>query len=255
MLYLKYFILAILHIPLLPVMLYQELHIRKRITVFPEASEPSGSVDKELSKEINILILGESTMAGVGVDKHINGFAGRFAHHFSEITGVNVKWQVIAKSGFTIKQITNELVPQIPGENFDLILVGTGANDTFTLNTPWGWKRNIKRFINSIRKTQADTPLVFINLPPVREFPALTSLLQFALGRLISIFNEVLISVSNKHDNVYFNSEPIRVDEWIATDNSELSTDDFFSDGVHPSGLCYDLWAQGMARYSEELMS
>jgi len=74
----KYIIGNILSIPLFPILYFQGKHIRKSIPQLPEAKVPQGVCDKG-NQPFRLLGLGESTIAGVGVVKHEQGFTGHLA--------------------------------------------------------------------------------------------------------------------------------------------------------------------------------
>ena len=64
----RYFLLAFFSIPLLPFMYLDGRRIRSKVPKLPEAKEPEGVVEKPNTHFLKLLILGESTVAGVGVD-------------------------------------------------------------------------------------------------------------------------------------------------------------------------------------------
>ena len=72
----KYFFGAIVSVPLLPFLYFQGKNIRKKVPKLPEAKEPKGFINGNFNKTLNILSIGESTIAGVGVGHHKNGFTG-----------------------------------------------------------------------------------------------------------------------------------------------------------------------------------
>ena len=240
---------AFLTLPILPILYYQGKRIRRNVPVLPEAREPYGTVKGFGSENLNIIILGESTIAGVGVDTHKEGFAGAFAHKLSELTGMNIVWNVYAKSGFNARQVNKSLVPHIKEENADCIIIGLGGNDAFELNRPIRWRKHIGQLIESLQNRFSYTPIVFTNMPPIREFPAFTPFIQWTIGNLVEILGDELESLVNSYRNVHFMSKKITFDEWIKRTHLGNTVSDFFSDGVHPSKLTYELWGQDMANY------
>ena len=150
----RYTLGAIASIPLLPILYFQGKNIIKSIPKLPEAKEPEGLVDRHSDKRFNLLCLGESTIAGVGVQQHKNGFSGILAESLAQGLDANVQWRVIARSGYTAKQVNERLVPKIPKQKFDFIVIGLGGNDAFTLNRPWIWRQHIRLLLANIRKAQ-----------------------------------------------------------------------------------------------------
>ncbi len=91
-----------------------------------------------------------------------------------------------AKSGYTALDVRDKLIPKIAEKETDLIVVGLGGNDAFGLNSPEIWAKHIQSLIWRIRMKFPDAPIAFLNMPPIKDFPAFTSLIQiynWQLGR------------------------------------------------------------------------
>ena len=84
-------------------------------------------------------------------------------------------------------------------------------------------------------------------MPPIKEFPAFTNLIQFSIGNLVEILGRELGRIVKDHDNVFYFGERITLEKWIDKLDAGLDKDDFFSDGVHPSKLTYQTWAKDIA--------
>ena len=82
---LRYISGAIISIPLLPLMYYQGKKIRASVPQLPEATGIEGAClsSKQNKNNLNIICIGESTIAGVGVQTHEEGFAGTFGKELS----------------------------------------------------------------------------------------------------------------------------------------------------------------------------
>lgn len=223
--------------------------IRASVPKLPEAKEPQGIVNKNTDSELQLLVLGESTVAGVGVDTHQEGFAGTLAQCLSNELNTTINWKVYAKSGFTAKQVREQLVPKITENNIDLIIIGLGGNDAFTLNTPKRWKKDVFDLIDELRGLYPKTPIAFTNMPPIKEFPAFTRLIKLTIGNLVEILGKELNRAVEPYKNVVYNNKIITIRDW--TERLELSNppSDFFSDGVHPSKLTYQAWAKDFCNF------
>lgn len=246
---LKYFLGALASIPLLPIMYVQAKNIRKKVPKLPEATGFSGkcTIDPNSSEKLTLLSLGESTVAGIGVDTHEEGFTGTFAQTLAEEIQNNIDWKVYAKSGYTAKMVLQKLVPQISEQNPDIILIGLGGNDSFTLNRPWTWKKDIRNLIEALKSRFPEANLVFANMPPIKEFPAFTSLIKFVIGNLAEILGHELKSLETSYEKLVVFDEIITLDIW--SNRYQLAIDPalYFSDGVHPSKLTYQTWAKDIA--------
>ncbi len=223
--------------------------IRAKVPKLPEARNPEGIFEIEKADKFKLLVIGESTVAGVGVATHKEGFAGTLGQELAKKIKHSISWKVYAKSGYTAKQVREALIPQVTEADADLIVIGLGGNDAFTLNTPFKWKREITRLINELQQRYPNTPVAFTNMPPIKEFPAFTRLIKFTIGNLVEILGETLSRLAAQRKNVYYNREKITIDEWTQRLNIDKHTAEFFSDGVHPSKLTYQVWAKDFANF------
>jgi len=242
-------------LPFIPQLYMQAKQVRREVPELPEAEGPKGSVGEKYqdTPPLRLLILGESTMAGVGVRTHEEGFAGALATELAERHKQQVHWQVYARSGFTARQVRKQLVPTIEMKAVDLIVIGLGGNDAFTLNRPWRWKRELRQLITDLRIKFPAVPIVFCNMPPIRDFPAFTPLLQKVLGGLVEMLGRELSTILSDQKEIFYNEEVITIDGWNQKFGLTGSAKDYFSDGVHPSRFTYRVWATDMANMMESL--
>jgi len=247
----KYLLGATVSWPLLPIMYVQGKRIRANIPDLPDAQLPYGFVKTKWADahRLNLLIIGESTMAGVGVETHQEGFAGALAQELSELSKRPVDWSVMAQSGYKAKDVSDQIVSQLGDKRYDVIAVGLGGNDAFTLNTPSRWRRDIRQLIDQLKAKYGDTPIVFTNVPPIKEFPAFSPVIRFVIGNLVNILAEELSKVAKEYDHVYFNQEILKLDNWKAKLGLDVDRSAFFSDGVHPSKLTYQTWGNDFAQF------
>lgn len=229
-------------------MYYDGKRIRRLVPKLPGAEGPKGFVSTLNAKErVSMVIIGESTIAGVGVRTHEEGFSGTLAKELSRLLNVNVDWAVYAKSGYTVKNVTESLLPQIEEPNLDLIVVGIGGNDAFQLNTPWRWRKHVTTLIHRLRIRFPNTPVIFTNMPPIKEFPAFTTVIRYSIGNLVEVLGKTLKSLIRCHNNVFYCDEVITLKKWQEKYRLSQGLEVYFSDGVHPSKLTYQLWARDIA--------
>ncbi|MTB52213.1 SGNH/GDSL hydrolase family protein [Lewinella sp. W8] len=246
---LKYLAGAGITLPLLPVMYRQAMRVKARVPILPEAETPFGTVRVGDTPTFRVILIGESTLAGVGVNTHEEGFAGTLGHAISRSLGRSVSWRVYARSGYTASRKLERLLPKIREEHADLIVIGTGGNDAFKLSTPWGFRRAAGKMMDRLRERFPRAPIAFTNMPPIRDFPAFTPLIQRTIGSLVELHGEALEAEVTNRPNVYFNHEILHLEEWANRLGLPPDPKPFFSDGVHPSRLTYQTWAQDFAEF------
>ncbi len=169
------------HLPLIPELpsLYLESKIiRKTLPEMKNATDLEGEIINGKIDFINVLFIGESTISGVGVKSNSEGFSGALSKILAKKLGKGVKWKVFAKSGSNAKKIATEIIPKIPTQKADFIFIGIGGNDAFEPTHPENFRKNVAELIKNLKEKFPKTPLVFINFPAVKDFPALTPKLK-----------------------------------------------------------------------------
>ena len=238
----RYFSHLILQVPLIPLIYFQGKKVYKKIPKLPDAEGTYGESGEESNKKINLIFIGESAFARVGVQDHINSFVGYFSKILSEKLNAKVYRNVYAKSGYNIQKVNERILPKIEETDVDLILIGTGGNDSFELTSPKKFVANMQQTISVLQNKFPSKPVLFVNFPPVKYFPIFTRPMQFVLGTRTEILqNAFLKSISGQKD-VYFMSDSGIFQKWSREQNVKI--DHFFSDGVHPSESTYHLWAK-----------
>ncbi len=248
-----YLIYLLLLFPLLPIVLYQAIRVKKTVPKIAEA-EKLDSITK--NSKHNILLLGESAFAGVGVKSNLQGISGKFAKYLKSYSKKKVSWQLFAKNGYTVNDINDKILTRLEAgiklKKVSLIVIGIGGNDAFQMNAPLVFTKNIKAMITILQNEFSGIPIVFANMPPVYEFPAFTRLMQFFLGGMVKLYRKELIKISNKFEGVYFYADRIHFATWQAKAPEGTKIEELFSDGVHPSALAYQIWAKELFEFSKQ---
>ncbi len=245
----KYLLGTALLIPCAPILYLQGQRVKRSLPEFQEAQKPQGTARPSTSEKpekppFRLLCLGESTKAGVGVDTHEEGFSGSMAQLIADQQKRVVEWRVHAKSGSTAAGLTHKIVPTIDAAEADLLIIGIGANNAFRFHKPSKWRKDMIDLTESLRKKFPHTPIAFLNMPPIKAFPAFPGLMQFFVGNLVELFGQELEELIKPYNSVYYNSAALAPDEWPQKWGLAADPNTFFSDGIHPSALTYQLWAK-----------
>src|SRR5690554_961807 len=114
---------------LFPVLLYQGKRTRRTTPRLPEASgSPSGQYGEGEAAR-RVLVIGESTAAGVGVEKHEQGLASQLARQIHERTGQTIAWHTFGVNGIRLGALNKQLAKADLPEA-DLVILSMGVNDT-----------------------------------------------------------------------------------------------------------------------------
>lgn len=238
----QYLIGMTLVLPLLPLLYFIGKNIRKKVPQLPEASINLEGEFAGTNEPIRILTIGESTIAGVGVTDHADGITGSIAKGLNQQTGKRIAWRVLARNGCTAQKVREEYINIIPDCEFDFIFIGLGGNDTFRLNSPLKFRKDLLQLIEELRRIQPNARIIILNMPPIADFPAFPKTVRFILGNLVDLHRKVIADIPQNFSDVFFNDEKISLVEW--TQKSKNTEAAFFSDGVHPSALTYRIWGE-----------
>ncbi len=247
----QYYLGLLICAPLAPLVFWQGKRVRACVPRLPEAPGSVG-LTRDDPAPFQLVTLGESTVAGVGVPHHREGFSGWFARHTSKRIGRGVRWQALARSGYTAERVCGELAPLIPDKCVDLIVIGLGGNDAFNLHSPRRWKRSMIGLIEAIRQRQPECPIVIANMPPIRGFPAFPWTMRLALGLLTELHGKSIEDLPQRFADVHYAAGPVRLDRWIERSDEPIDVADLFCDGVHPSPLTYRHWAADLVDLAAE---
>lgn len=230
----KYLLSMAGFLPVSPFLYLQGQYTRWKVGRLPDAEgETSGKISGN-DEAIKLLAIGESTVAGIGAKTHKDALTGQFAKHLNLKTGKTIEWQAVGHSGITIKRTLSELVPKIPEIEFDLIVVALGGNDVFTLNSPQNFRRDMSELLKILRQKNPTSEIFLANVPMVRDFLALSHPLKYVLTQLAKLHHFNAIDLVSNLENVYYFDDVGRV------------TEEFFSDGIHPSAVGYSQWSEAM---------
>jgi lysophospholipase L1-like esterase len=214
---LSFFFGKFIAMPILPFLYFQGKKIRKKVPKLPQAKEPKGFVN------------------------------GNFENTLSIELQSNINWRVYARSGDTVQQVCKKSIPKVEEKTTDLIVIGMGGNDAFTLNAPKKWTLAIEKLMHLTQIKFPETSLFFTDMPPIKEFPAFTKPIKFVIGNLVEILGERLHIMVKSILNVCDKNRGITLNTWSKKYNLPTNASKIYcSDGVHPSELTYKIWGKEM---------
>ena len=245
----KYTLGLILTLPLLPLIYFQGKKVKATVPRIPEAQGIKGISSVSSEKSLQMLTIGDSTMASVGIKTHQEGFTGALANELAAKLKTNINWKVYAKNGYNAKEVKEKIINLITEKSIDFIVIGIGGNDAFELNTPKRWNKDVRGLIKTVKLRFIDVPIIFVNMPALKELPAFTSLLRFTIGNLVSILGKELEKIVKDFENVYYYTKNVDSEELLKRYKLKVNPDDFFSDGIHPSKTTYKIWAKDFSDF------
>jgi len=228
---------GIILLPLVPYFYWQGQRVRKRVGKLPDAAGETVGQFGEQTETLNLLAIGESTVAGVGATNHAEALGGQLAKFLSLETDKSVRWHVLGESGITARETLQRLVPHLPEIQMDVVVVALGGNDTFKVSSPNRWRGDMTKLIRVIKEKYPNAVILLANTPRVIDFLVLPASLKFVLWRISRLHHENAKNLERAMENVFYFDEAERVG------------DEFFSDGVHPSTRGYAIWAEALIKF------
>lgn len=222
--------------PLLPVALAQGLWLRGRVPRLPEAAGLREGTLAGAGARFRLLVLGESTVAGVGAPVQEQALAAQLARALATRTGCAIQWQAVGKNGMTAAATRALLVRRLTAEARNAVVVVLGVNDTLALRGPDRWTSDLRRLIAAVREKTGPAPIFLAAVPPMGEFPALPSPLRTVLGVRARVLDRAAARLTHQLPDVHHVPLPRR-----------LERDFFCHDGLHPSPVGYRAWADYLA--------
>lgn len=219
---------------LFPVLLYQGKKTRRTTPRLPEAGGlPSGQYG-EGPPARRILVIGESTAAGVGVDSHDQGLASQLAKQIHEYTGKAIAWHTFGVNGIRLGALIAELdKAELP--EADLVLLSMGVNDTTGFTPRYRFRQQLKTLQQRLA-ARYPKPLLLLSLPPMHLFTALPSPLRHVIGWRARQLDNVYLQLARQVP-----AEFTHVKYPVITDPELLA-----SDGYHPGKEGYNYIARAL---------
>ena len=154
---------------LFPVLLYQGKQARRTTPRLPEAGgSPCGQYG-EGTPARRVLVIGESTAAGVGVETHDQGLASQLAKQIHERTGQTIAWHTFGINGIRLGALIRKLeTTELP--EADVVLLSMGVNDTTGFTPRFRFRRQLRelrqllapRYLRSLKEALKSSRLKFL---------------------------------------------------------------------------------------------
>jgi lysophospholipase L1-like esterase len=235
-----YFLGGLVIAPFAPFLYLQGQYVRRKVGRLPDAGGETAGRFANGKESVSLLVLGESTAAGMGARTHETALAGQFAKFLGEKIGKSVDWQVVGRSGITVRETIHELVPRIPDEKFDYIMLALCGNEVLKLRSPRSFRRDMRRLVAILREKHADATFFMTNAPAVRLSPVLPFPIKSILGHLSALHDANAREFTTEMPRVFYFHQPTSVPA------------DFWADGIHPSEKGYTAWSKRMIEFFEE---
>lgn len=213
--------------PWLPYLVYQAKKVRKSSPKLPSQS----SLLTLGQGEKHVLLLGESTVAGVGASAAAHTLAGNFARMLGDAYQI----ETIGKKGLRVKDAFSlyQLQKKSRTATSEGVILFLGANDCFLLTSPQEFKQELRSLILQIQ-VETDANWIYLAaIPPVHLFPAFSEQMRAFLSKQRAYLQREMEDIAANDPKVIYHTIPM-----------DLQPEFFSADGVHPSDLGYQKIAE-----------
>lgn len=219
---------------LAPVLLHQGRAVRRTALRLPEPAGPRQGVAGEGGLRLRLLVVGDSSAAGVGLQHQSQALALPLAQLLSRRLEGAVAWQLLAESGLDTRG-AQALVARSDPSTADVLVTVLGVNDVTSQQAARGFVSESARLWTQVRQRTGARWAVVCGLPPMELLTAMPQPLRWYLGRYAAGLDTALRGWA-AGEGLGFCSL-----RWAA-DPSLLAPD-----GFHPGAALYPLWAQRLA--------
>ncbi len=181
-----------------------------------------------------LLGLGDSTIAGVGVDNPMNGLTAQFAKELYRYTGRGLTWDSIGQRGITAEELLEDYLPEIDQtEPPDVVLVSIGANDAKNMVSPRRPATAIDIVVDRLHTDFPSASIIVSSLPAFHLFRSLPQPLRSVMaGNGQAIERRVRPRIEQRDYAMMLTPPP------------HYPAHFFAEDGFHPSAEGYAIWAE-----------
>jgi lysophospholipase L1-like esterase len=223
-----------------PLLVAQAVVTRARMPRLPEAG---GAREGEVGRgpRLRVLILGDSSAAGVGVADQSKALAGCLSAALARQAGVRVQWQLVARSGVNSAACLELLLAEAPHARADIAVVVLGVNDVVDQVPSQRAIAQREAITNRLRNAHGVGHVVFAPLPPVHRFPGLPQPLRWVAG-----------ADARRHDAAVADWARGRGDVSHVPIDLPLNREVMAADGFHPGAPVYRVCGTAIAEHIAE---
>jgi lysophospholipase L1-like esterase len=240
-------ILAAARAMLAPILMWQGVQVRRSTPRLPEPEGPREGVVGEGPVGLRLLVVGDSTAAGVGVETQDQALAPRIARELVGHGHGAVSWQVIARTGLSARatlglMASSKILPA------DVMVTALGINDVLEQISTGQWLRYLNAIHHHGRGRAGVRHTVHCAPPRLDLLPLLPGVMKWVMGGAALMLDEALLTYVNgarRRSRYVMPYDPTRdaPATWLS------------ADGFHPSGALYERWAAGLAAHIHTVIS
>jgi lysophospholipase L1-like esterase len=142
-----------------------------------------------------LLVMGDSTAVGTGVEQMADAVAGQVARRLPQ----SVAWRAVGENGMTAAEVRDLHLAEALADPADIAVVLVGWNDALQLRPASEFAEGLDALLDALRKRNPDAQLVIVAPPAFSDFAAMPQPLRFALGAHARGLAKVAARIAAEH--------------------------------------------------------
>lgn len=218
---------------LAPALLWQGRQLRRTALRLPEPEgERRGMVPGDAERGVaRILVVGDSSAAGVGVTHQRQALAEPIAQALARRTGCEVHWQLVAKSGLDTAG-AREYVRTVHLHRAEVIVSALGVNDVTAQRSARRFMLEYQLLLRELRRRTRARICILSGVPPMQLLSAAPQPLRWYLGQCSRRLDQALQDFCAREGRLRY--LPL---DWA-------QGEEMAPDGFHPGAAQYARWAE-----------
>jgi lysophospholipase L1-like esterase len=220
-----------------PVYVWQGVALRLRTErLLPPRLPEAGRFDGT-GHEIRLLVVGDSSVAGVGMQALDETLGYNVAKNVRETTGRPVRWRAAGANSATAAEIRDHVLPHVDLTDFTHVILVVGTNDMKNFHPIRRFKQSFGTLLYAMRTRFPEARIVWAPVADMTQIPALPR----ALGRILQMRAELINNMGERlcRERGAVMAEPVPI----------LGPEGFARDGFHAGPAGYRSWAEHLTGY------
>lgn len=226
-------------IALAPLLLWQGAKVRRVALRLPEATGARSGLAGAGELKLRLLIVGDSSAAGVGAQTQGEALAGRLSQALAARLGGGIHWQLVAKTGHLSADALAHL-HAAEVQPADVLVTALGVNDVVGQVAPRRWLQTLAQIDALARERAGVRYTLHSAVPPMHAFPLLPQPLRWLMGAHALRMNRALGRALMQEPARGMQALPAHLH---GREAARLMA----RDGFHPGPAGYALWAETLA--------
>jgi lysophospholipase L1-like esterase len=102
-----------------------------------------------------------------------------------------INWRAAGMIGAGTRRVRRDVLPALPPQRFDAILLSVGVNDVLKLERSGRFRRQLLKLVRELRTHSPGAVIAYLGLPPLGDFPKLRRPLRWIVGYRVRKFDAV----------------------------------------------------------------